>query len=265
MKQIRRMILPILLMIAVLAAGCSAAAPTAAPAVTQAAEEMPAAPTAQPTQATEAQVPATGMETTPTAEAAATETAVPEQPQGAPGGVRFELVPDQSEARYRVTEQLANLNLPNDAIGKTKNISGAIVLDADGQVDPAESGFVVDVSTLQSDQSRRDNFLRRSTLQTEQYPTVTFVPKAISGLPWPLPETGDFNFQMTGDLTIRDVTREVTWTVTGTLENGTAVGQAVTQFTFADFNLDQPRVPIVLSIVDEINLELDVTMQRIAE
>lgn len=265
MQRFRKFTIPALLIAALLAAGCSAASPGSTPAATlPAVETLPAAAptqavgstaTAEPvnTLPAEQEVPATGAEATPTVETPA---------QGS-GGVRFEIVPEKSEARYRVREQLANLTLPNDAIGKTNRVSGAIVIGADGQVDPQQSRFEVDVSTLQSDQSRRDNFLKRSTLQTDQYPIVSFVPKTISGLSWPLPESGNFSFQMTGDMTIRDVTREVTWDVTGTLDGGQAVGQAVTKFTFADFNLEQPRVPVVLSIVDEINLELDATMQLI--
>jgi len=34
-------------------------------------------------------------------------------------------------------------------------------------------------------------------------------------------------------------------------------GTAWTEFTFADFNIDQPRVSIVLSVADTIRLEYD--------
>ena len=66
---------------------------------------------------------------------------------------------------------------------------------------------------------------------------------------------------MTGDLTVRDVTKPVTWDVTGTIENGQATGTATTSFTFSEFNLTQPRVPVVLSVEDNIKLEVDLTLQ----
>lgn len=34
----------------------------------------------------------------------------------------------------------------------------------------------------------------------------------------------------------------------------------MTAFTFADFDIDQPRVPIVLSVADTIKLEYDFTL-----
>jgi hypothetical protein len=58
------------------------------------------------------------------------------------------------------------------------------------------------------------------------------------------------------------VTKPVTWNVTGSVQNGQATGVATTTFTFEDFNLPQPRVPVVLSVVDSITLEVDLTCQR---
>ena len=37
-------------------------------------------------------------------------------------------------------------------------------------------------------------------------------------------------------------------------------GKAATAFTFKDFAIDQPRVPVVLSVADTIRLELDFTI-----
>ena len=73
----------------------------------------------------------------------------------------------------------------------------------------------------------------------------------------PLPTTGSRTFQLTGDLTVHGVTHPTTWTVNATF-NGTDIsGTAATAFTFADFGLTQPRVPIVLSVADTIHLEYD--------
>lgn len=174
--------------------------------------------------------------------------------------LRFVVIPEDSQARYRVREQLANRDLPNDAVGATNIISGTMVVDANGNLVPGGSRFVIDVSTLASDSSRRDGYLGNNVLQTGQFPNVTFVPTAIQGVPSPLPASGEGTFEMTGDLTIRDVTRPTTWAITLRREGETLTGQANTSFTFADFNLPQPRVPILLSLQDLIKLELDFTM-----
>ncbi len=177
------------------------------------------------------------------------------------GGVKYVLVPGKSEASYTVREQLARLNLPTDAVGKTTAVSGQLVLNADGTIDTANSKFTVDASSLATDSGMRDGYVKRNILQTDKFPEIVFVPTAISGLPSPLPQSGDVKYSLTGNLTIRDVTKPVTWDVVGTLTNGVGSGTATTQFTFEDFNLSQPSVPVVLSVVDKINLALKLDIQ----
>jgi polyisoprenoid-binding protein YceI len=177
--------------------------------------------------------------------------------------IRLELAESGNEARYRVREQLANLSLPSDAVGKTSAVTGAIVLHPDGTLAGDQSKFVVDVTGLTSDQNRRDNFVRRNVLETGTYPTVEFLPNQVIGLPSPLPTSGEVTFQLAGDLTIHGVTRPTTWQVTATVHDGRELaGTASTAFTFADFELNQPRVPVVLSIEDTIKLEIDFHMVR---
>jgi polyisoprenoid-binding protein YceI len=134
----------------------------------------------------------------------------------------------------------------------------------DGTLVPGESKFVVDVSTLKSDQSQRDNFLRQSTLQTSRYPNVTFVPTAAAGLPTAVPASGQASFKLTGDLTVKEVTKPITWDVTCVAASSSEGScHATTSFAFADVGLTVPRVFTVLSIVDKITLELDVDFQRV--
>jgi polyisoprenoid-binding protein YceI len=127
---------------------------------------------------------------------------------------------------------------------------------------PAESKFTVDVSNLVSDKDRRDGFVKRRVLQTDQYPTVTLVPRTIRGLKLPLPTSGSRSFDLTGDLTVRGVTRPTTWKVDAQFAPGGMTGKAATAFKFKDFTIDQPRVPVVLSVADTIKLELDFMMTK---
>lgn len=232
------------------------AAPTSVPTATAAAAPTNPAPTAafsaSPTAAVGATagIPDTGV----------TGTATPAGSSGA--GMKFVIDPARSEVSYSVREQLAKFSLPNDAVGKTHAVAGFIVLKSDGTLDSANSKITVDLNTLKTDESMRDNYVRRNILQTHQYPQATFVPTQISGLPAAIPQSGSVTFKVTGDLTIRDVTKPVTWDVTGTVNNGIATGTATTSFTFGNFNLTIPRVSVVLSVVDKITLNANVTFQR---
>jgi polyisoprenoid-binding protein YceI len=71
----------------------------------------------------------------------------------------------------------------------------------------------------------------------------------------PLPKSGEVKFQMVGNLTVRTVTKPVTWDVVAKVDNGALSGEAKTRFTFGDFELEKPRVRSVLSVDDDITLE----------
>jgi polyisoprenoid-binding protein YceI len=176
--------------------------------------------------------------------------------------LRYDVVAERSEARYRIREQLAGFNFPNDAVATTRAVDGSITFDGQGRVLRESSRVTVDLRTLQSDRDRRDNYVRRNTLETERYPTVVFVPTEVRGLSFPLPQTGTTSFELVGDLTVRDVTRRTSWEATATFNGQEVSVQARTAFRFGDFGLSIPRVSSVLSVEDDIRLETDLLLQR---
>ena len=200
---------------------------------------------------------------TPTQSAAATAAGDNNSPHAsataASDALRLNLVADGTQARYRVREQLAQLSLPSDAVGVTSAVTGTLVINPDGTIIDEQSQFVVDVTGLKSDKNQRDGFVQRNLLETRQYPTVTFVPTSASGLTNPLPTTpGPLTFKLNGNLTAHGTTKPATWDVTAQILSSTEMtGTATTSFTFEDYNIQQPRVPVVLSVVDKITLELD--------
>jgi polyisoprenoid-binding protein YceI len=175
-------------------------------------------------------------------------------------GLHLVVAPTGNEARYRIREQLVRVDFPNDAVGKTTEVSGGLGVGADGRIVPAESKFVVKVGGLTSDRDRRDNFVRARVLEADKFPTVEFTPTEFRGLPRTLPTSGSHTFDVIGNLTVRGVTKPTTWRVTAEPKNGGVVGTAATKFTFADFGMEQPRVPVVLSVADTIKLEYDFTL-----
>jgi polyisoprenoid-binding protein YceI len=176
-------------------------------------------------------------------------------------GIKYLLDASSSTASYSVQEQLAKLNLPTMAVGTTNSISGQIIINPDGSIDSTNSKFTVDVSTLRTDSSMRDNYVARNILQSDQFPQAVFVPTQTKGLPATIPQSGSLTYQLIGNLTIRNVTKPITWDVTGSITNGIAGGTATTSFTFEDFNLSQPSVPIVLSVVDKITLTITISLK----
>jgi polyisoprenoid-binding protein YceI len=176
--------------------------------------------------------------------------------------IRFVIGPAGNEARYRVREQLMGANLPNDAIGATKFITGSILAYPDGRIVMDSSKIVIHLDSLKSDKDRRDGFLRRRTLETEKYPTVELIPTEIRGFNGTIPASGTATFQLLGDLVLKGVPHPTVWNVTARAEGQDVAGSASTAFTFKDIGHEQPRVPVVLSVADTIKLEYDFRIVR---
>jgi polyisoprenoid-binding protein YceI len=172
------------------------------------------------------------------------------------GGLSFVLDPSQSEASYKATEQLAGISSPTDAVGQTSDVSGTIVFDANGAVVSSASKITIDLTTLTSDKSQRDNYIKRSTLNTNKYPDAVFVPTSVSGLPWPLPTTGQATFTISGNLTAHGVTKPTAWNATATFYGSKISGSATTEVKFEDFGMSPPRTMLVLSVEDHLSFTL---------
>jgi polyisoprenoid-binding protein YceI len=247
-------------------AGCSSGAgqPTAGssaattPVATTAAATTPA-PAATAVVATATTAPAAA-----TTGPAATKPAAVSNASVPAGAVQLTIASDSSEARYRAKEQLVGKDLPSDAIGATKAVTGQILVGPDGAIVRDGSKITIDLRTLKSDESRRDNYLQRSTLGTSTHPMAEFVPTEARGLPNPLPQSGTATFELVGDLTLRDKTVPVTWQVEATFAPQTVTGTATTAIKLEDFGISSPRVGPVLSIEEQISLELDFNATRAA-
>ena len=162
-------------------------------------------------------------------------------------------------ANYRVTEQLARLSYPIDAVGYTEDVSGSIYIDATGQP-TLESLLTIDLSKLKSDESRRDNYLRGNAIEPDKFPQAIFLVNELKNLDMSdltNLNSNDIEFQMAGDLTIHGVTKSKTWDVVAKSELGSIKGNASISFPFSDFDIDIPKLFFIISVEDKITLELD--------
>ncbi len=257
-----RVLTLVLVVATALAAACSSSEPASSPAAdpspTQSAPTAPTPPVgSDPTATTVPPSP-----TSPPAEPTATQEPIPTPTTAiAEGSVVLQVV-EGSQASYAVREQLARQSLPNDAIGTTSGVTGTFVFGPDGEFDSVNSILIVDLTTLRSDESRRDGYVRTNTLQTRRFPTAEFVPTGIEGLPWPLPAQGQADFQLIGETTIHGVVKPLTWDVTATFSESQVVGTASVTFTFDTFNMNKPRLSFILSVEDDISLSIDFVLER---
>ena len=179
----------------------------------------------------------------------------PGGPGGAPAptppptaGAKLEII-EGSSASYRVTEQLAGIDFPNDAVGTTDKVSGSIAILPDGSIAPGAK-LVVDLRAMTSDQSMRDGYIRNRTLETEKFPDAVFVPTAVTGVPRMVPSAGQLGVSLVGSLTIHGVTKVVTFKGIATIDprSSTVAGRALATISFSDFGLPKPTLARLVSV-----------------
>jgi polyisoprenoid-binding protein YceI len=236
---------------ALAACGSSSSQPAAAPAA-----PAPAASTAP------AAAPAAAAGDAPTAQPANAATAAP-APSGAAGSTRtFTIVPEQTEASYEVQEKFLNRELPNMALGKTNAVTGELQVSLDGKPSGKITKISVDLRTLTSDQSRRDNRIRTQWLESDKYPFAEFTSTDVQGTPDSYTEGQEVSFKLTGDMKIREVTKPVTFDVKGKLEGDTITGSATSKILMKDFGFDPPSIAGMLTVNDGVTLTINFTAKE---
>lgn len=210
---------------------------------------VPNTPASQP-QATA--VSATTSVASPTAVAAAVSASTA---QGS-GPLVFQIVPDQSQVSFSIYEELAGQ--PNTVVGTTNQVAGQLAVDAQDLSQTQVGVIQVSARALVTDNNRRNGAIRNFILNTNQYEFITFTPKSITGLSGGAQPGQSFTFQMTGDLTVRNVTQPVTFNVTAQGVSASQItGTATATVKRSDFNLDIPSVPNVANVGDEVTLQIN--------
>ncbi|MDP9180615.1 MAG: YceI family protein [Chloroflexota bacterium] len=178
-------------------------------------------------------------------------------------GEALKILSDQSEADYYVGETLASLGVPSTANGKTKAISGTFYLTGDGTaLDTTQtSQFTVDVTTLKSDQSRRDA-RAQNALETSRFPTATFTAESATGYDPSIPANQQQTLQLTGTLEIHGVQKEVTWELKITRQANVISALATLDFKFSDFGVTPPSLGGFVSVQDHGTLQAQIIAQQ---
>ena len=172
----------------------------------------------------------------------------------------YAAVPGRSEARFLIDEILRGS--PNTVVGRTDQVDGSIAL----RRDPAfvEIGeFEINLRTIATDDEMRDRTIRSMILETnrDEYEFSSFVPTLVEGVPATISSGATVDLQVTGDLTVRDVTRSVTFAMEITLVSEEEIhGSARTSFTWDEFEISIPYVggnSIVSAVDDTVIIEFD--------
>ena len=105
--------------------------------------------------------------------------------------------PMHSEVQFKVKHLVIST-----VSGFFKSFEGELITDGD-DFENAEIDFSLDINSIDTNQSQRDEHLKSAEFfDAEKYPKISF--KSTS-----LTKTDDEEYELTGDLTIKDVTKPV--------------------------------------------------------
>lgn len=176
-------------------------------------------------------------------------------PSEGSGQIVFQIVPTESLARFTIYEELRGS--PKDVIGETDLVSREILVDQSDLSQSKVGVIQINARDFATDDERRNSAIRNRILQTDTYEYILFAPTSIEGLSGSGEIGKTYTFRLTGDLTIREVTKPITFAVTVAAESTTRLsGNAVATIRRSDFDLIVPNVPFVANVADEVKLEL---------
>jgi polyisoprenoid-binding protein YceI len=167
-------------------------------------------------------------------------------------GAWHPVAPAGSFVGYRVTERYLGVGV-RAAVGRTSAVTGSVTVAGD-RVQAAD--LRADMTTVHSDQARRDGTLRYRAVETDRYPTARFTlagPVALSARAQ----------RTTGTLTLHGRRAAIAVTVRGQRLSGgrlELVGSA--PIRFASFAIEPPSVAGVVTVRDRGLLEFRLVLAQ---
>ncbi|MGK2948812.1 MAG: YceI family protein [Acidimicrobiales bacterium] len=142
------------------------------------------------------------------------------------------VVSDGSQVGYRVPETLFGQSA--EAVGRTGEATGTLTISGT----TVEAGdFTVDMASVTSDESNRDNQFRGRIMDTATHPEATFVltdPIELGAVPV---DGEELTAEAVGDLTLRGVTQSVTIPLTAVLDGATFAVNGAIPLDFDAFDI----------------------------
>lgn len=169
---------------------------------------------------------------------------------------RLQIDPGQSKASFAIDEIL--LGEPATVTATSSGVTGEIAVDFAAPGDTAVGPIAIETAQFLTDNEFRNRAIQRRILITSAYPTVTYVPQTISGLPQTIAWGEAVSFKISGDLTITGVTKPVVFEVAVLpISESRLEGQAQATILRQDFGLVVPSATGVAGVAEEILLQLD--------
>lgn len=160
---------------------------------------------------------------------------------------------------FRVQENLARVG-SNTAVGRTNAVTGTMKIEG---TKVTEASFTADLTKLTSNDSSgfRDRRVQEA-LDTSRSPNATFKLTQPIELGANASDGSEVKVTASGELTIHGITKPVQFPLQAKLVGDTVVVVGSIDITFADFGVQVPSAPVVLSVDDHGTLELQLLLKK---
>jgi polyisoprenoid-binding protein YceI len=164
-----------------------------------------------------------------------------------------------TEVGYRVKEDFIGGLQNSEAVGRTTKLTGSVTIQG---TTATTAELTADVTTLKSDDSRRDSQVQGRILQTSRFPTARFrLTRPIDFGRIPSGAGDVVTASAVGELTLRDVTKPVTFDVEAIFDKGVVQVKGKISVEFDDYGIPSPSNAIV-SVRDNGLLEFLLVLAR---
>ncbi|MDD9266101.1 YceI family protein [Paenibacillus sp. GCM10023248] len=130
--------------------------------------------------------------------------------------------------------------------------------------DPAKmaADAVVGIAALQSGNSQRDGHIKGAEyLNAQTFPEAKFKLKTVNNFPKEWKEGEKVSFDMTGTLTIKDISKDVTFKTDAAYNQGIINMGGTAVVTFDDFGMKNPHA-VVLDTENNVTITLSLAMEQ---
>jgi len=168
-----------------------------------------------------------------------------------------------SVAGYRVREKLGFLPAESDAVGRTSQITGqATIVESNAVVRFTAASFKVNVYSLKSNESMRDQHIHTIGIQSSTYPYATFVLTRTLSLPSGARSGKVVVEPVTGVFDIHGTSRTETLPLQITLSNDLVRAVGSLTFPWSRFDMTAPSVGGFVNVTSHATMEFDLRLRR---
>lgn len=158
------------------------------------------------------------------------------------------VVGEGSETTFTVREELVRVPTPFDAVIRTTELSGEINLAGGSSV------VTIDLHTLSSDEQFRDRYIQRVMFPNSR--TASFTVDSIDDVVVSLSEGETITRSVDGTLGLRGIEVPLTFEVEARLDGEVLHVLGRTTFTWEQLDIPVPRARSVVSVADEVRVEV---------